>query len=69
MGEEDQRKKQGTRLDRSKRLLGTLGVRVPGGTTEGGSDFCAAEMSIERGRGGGDFHLETARCHKRELGG
>ena len=25
-------------------------------------------MSIKRGRGGGDFYLETARCHKHELG-
>ena len=41
---------------------------LEGRTTEGGSDSCAAEISIERGRCGGDFYLETARCHKRELG-
>ena len=49
--QEDHRKKQGTRLDRSRRLLVTMGLRMFGGTKKSGNDFCAAEVSMERSKG------------------
>ena len=60
VGLEDQRKKQGARPDRSKRLLGTLGLRLLGGAKKRRSDSGAAEMSMERGEGVSDFCLEAA---------
>ena len=61
VGQEDQRKKQGARRDRSKRLLGTLGLRLLW-RDEGvrRRDSCATEMSMERGEGVSDFCLEAA---------
>ena len=57
--EKNERKKQGTRPDQSKRLLGTLGPRMPGGAKKRGSNPGAAKMSTER-RGRNDFGLEAA---------
>ena len=59
-GQEDQRQKQGARPDRSKRLLGTLGLWLLGETKKRRSDSGAAEMSVERGNGVRDFCLEIA---------
>ena len=44
-------KKQGTRLDRSRRLLVTMGLRMFGGTKNSGNDSCGAEVSMERSKG------------------
>ena len=50
--------KQGTRPDRSKRLLGTLGLWMLGGTMKRRIDLGAAKMSMERGKGGSNFCLK-----------
>ena len=67
VGQEDKRKKHGARPDRSERLLGALGIWMSGRTTKKGSDPCATEMSLERGKGESDLCLKAARCHKRVL--
>ena len=54
----DKRKKHGARHDRSKRLLGTLGLWLVGGTKKRRSGSGAAEMSMERGKGWSDFRLK-----------
>ena len=57
-----EREKQLTTHDRSKRLLGILGMQMLGAEEEG-SDPSAVKMSMECSKGGSD--LEVARCHKR----
>ena len=64
VGQQHQRKKQRTKLDRSKRFLGTLGLGMSEGTKKRGCDSCAAEVSMERSKGGNDLRLEAARYHK-----
>ena len=56
VAQEDQRKKQRTRHDRDKRLMGTMGVWMP----EGGSNSGGAEMSMEPSKGGSDLCLKVA---------
>ena len=63
LGQEDQRQQQRTKLDRSKRFLGTLRLQMSGGTMKRRSDSCATEMSRERSKGGSDLCREAARCH------
>ena len=63
VGQEDQRKEQRTTSDRSKRLLGSLGLRILGGAKKRGSDSCAAEMSMVRSSGEINLRIRIARCH------
>ena len=60
----EQRKEQRTKFDRCKRILGTLGLWLVGGTKKRRSDSGAAEMSMERSKCGSCFCLMAARCHK-----
>ena len=61
VGEENQKKKQGTRPDPSNRPLGTPGSCMSGGAKKRGSNPGTAKMSMERSKGGSDFSLKIAK--------
>ena len=62
VGQDEKRKKQRTKPDRSKRFL----VRMSGkGTQKRRSDPCAAEMSMERSKGASDLCLKG--CTMRQI--